>query len=67
MRALANTAGENHRQAKLNNRKVIRIRRLFDLGFRGKQAASRYGISDVQFNKIGRRAAWRSVEEQTRG
>lgn len=58
--------GESSRTSKLTAREAIRIRRLYDLGFRGKRCAPRYGVSAVQFNAIGRREAWSFLPEVKR-
>ena len=55
------TDGIHSRNAKLTEADVRAIRRKYDKGLRGSTEAKRMGISPVQFNKVGRREAWKHV------
>lgn len=55
------SAGEFHRNAKLTETKVRRIRHIYDRGGRGKKYAERFDISPQNFNAIGRRKRWEHV------
>lgn len=63
--ALLPAYGAAHRSARLTEEQVYEIRARYDAGERGKAAAKDYGIHEVHFNCIGRRARWRSLPEKT--
>ena len=56
------TDGVHSRAKKLMPLQVIVIRAEYDSGKRGTGHSWRKGIGAVQYNKIGRREAWKTLE-----
>ena len=56
------TDGVHSKAKKLMPLQVIVIRAEYDSGKRGTGHAWRKGVSPAQYNKIGRREAWKSLE-----
>ena len=56
------TDGVYSKAKKLMPLQVIVIRAEYDSGKRGTDHSWRKGIGAVQYNKIGRREAWKSLE-----
>ena len=55
------TDGIHSLTGKLTLLQVVFIRAEYDSGKRGRVNAWRHGIGEVQYNKIGRRQAWKSL------
>ena len=55
---LNKTTGNLSRVRKIDEATALKIRAEYQAGKRGNDRAKKYGISAVQFNKIGRKAAW---------
>tara|TARA_R100000951_G_scaffold106931_1_gene101860 strand:- start:695 stop:1372 length:678 start_codon:yes stop_codon:yes gene_type:complete len=58
------TRGASSRRAKLTEEQVISIRQEYDDGLRGKDHAAKYNISGENYNRIGKRKTWASLEER---
>ena len=56
------TDGVHSKVKKLTPLMVIVIRAEYDSGKRGKDHSWRKGIGAAQYNKIGRREAWKTLE-----
>ena len=56
------TDGIHSKAKKLMPLQVIVIRAEYDSGKRGTDHSWRKGVSPAQYNKIGRREAWKSLE-----
>ena len=55
------THGVYSRTAKLNDAKVRAIRKKYARGLRGSTEAIKDKISVAQWNKVGRKSAWKHV------
>jgi len=53
--------GENHRDAKLTESKVLEIRRLKSRGVSTGELSKAFGVSTVQINAICRRQYWKHI------
>jgi DNA invertase Pin-like site-specific DNA recombinase len=56
------SGGMKSRVRKLNEEQVRLIRKMYQAGKRGKQYGKKFGISESQFNKVGRKEHWKTTE-----
>lgn len=55
--------GSNHGMSKLNEEKVIEIRKLKKLGVSTKEISEKFGVRDTQINRICNGARWGHIRE----
>jgi len=58
---IPHVSGEDHPDAKIDNRIVIKIRKLKSLGYTNRQLADKFNLNIKHIGKIVRREIWRHI------